>query len=402
MSNPIKITAGISLPKDFEFGAVDRVPVLPAAPALGPLANFVGTWSGTGFNTIFRPDNTVSASSMKLPIPLPPGDNILELNLTTETLTFSNSLGNVPNRGLNTQGDVFLNGVTYLQVVNDVTTPGQTVGIHVEPGIWVLVPATTTPAESPTVVRMASIPHGTTIEAQGVFSTAAGKPNIPAVDITPFPTPPTGIPTVPPPPGITFPSQTAANNKTARIPQDLSAYIAAGTLTQAMLDNPNSVLSNHISTQIIIETTTLAVTTQPAAPPVLPGTPKFGGGTDNIAFLLGDGNQPLPTRPNAQALQMRATFWIETVEHIIVVPIFKLGQPPLLLKPKTRGPGEPVPTFSVTPPTDLTAPREIKVRSMQIQYSQTVLLNFNGLTWPHVSVATLVPSDPITVPPSAW
>ena len=402
MSNPIKITADISLPKEFEFGAVDRIPILTAPPALGPLAGFVGTFSGTGFNTIFRPDNTVSASSQKLPFPLPPGDNLLELNLTTETLTFSNSLGSVPNRGLSTQGDIFLNGVTYLQVVNDVTTPGQSVGIHVEPGIWVLVPATTTPAEGPTVVRMASIPHGTTLEAQGVFSTAAGKPNIPAVDITPFPTPVNGIPTDPPPPGIKFPSQTATDNKTARIPQDLSGYIAAGTLTQAMLDNPNSILASHISSQTITETTTLSVTTQPAAPPILPGAPKFGGGTDNIAFLVGDGSQPLPTRPNAQVLQMRATFWIETVEHIIVVPPIRPGQPPLMLKPKTRPSGQPVPTFSLTPPTPLTAPREIKVYSTQIQYSQTVLLNFNGLTWPHVSVATLVPSAPVTVPPSGW
>jgi len=26
---------------------------------------------------------------------------------------------------------------------------------------------------------------------------------------------------------------------------------------------------------------------------------------------------------------------------------------------------------------------------LQLQYTQTVLLNFNGLSWPHVSVATL-------------
>jgi len=25
----------------------------------------------------------------------------------------------------------------------------------------------------------------------------------------------------------------------------------------------------------------------------------------------------------------------------------------------------------------------------QLQYSQTVLLNFNGLSWPHITVATL-------------
>jgi hypothetical protein len=36
------------------------------------------------------------------------------------------------------------------------------------------------------------------------------------------------------------------------------------------------------------------------------------------------------------------------------------------------------------------------------EYSQTVLLNFNGLTWRHVSVNTLVPADDIIVPASAW
>lgn len=47
-------------------------------------------------------------------------------------------------------------------------------------------------------------------------------------------------------------------------------------------------------------------------------------------------------------------------------------------------------------------PREITVRFTQIQYTQLVLLTFNGLTWPHVSVNTLVPSDDIVVPVSVW
>ena len=409
MSHPIKITAEIALPEDFEFGAVDHSPttarahaVLPTDPPLGPLANFVGKWKGGGFNTIFRPDNAKSASSMKLPKPLPAGDNLLELNLTSEVLTFSKSLGSVPNRGLATQADAFLNGVPYLQVINDVTTPGQAVGIHVEPGIWMMVPATTAPAEGPTLVRMASIPHGTTIEAQGTFSTAPGKPTIPAVDITPFSTPATGIPSNPHTGLIPFPSQTAANNNTARIPQDLSAFMAAGTLTQAMLDDPNSLLRDQISNQTILETTTISVSTQPASPPVIPGAPTFGGGVDNIAFLLGDGAQPVAAKPNAQVLQMTATFWIETVEYTLEVPIFKPGHPPLLLKPTPRLAGQHLPTFSVTPPKKITAPIKIKVTATQIQYSQTVLLNFNTLTWPHVSVATLVPAELIIVPASAF
>jgi hypothetical protein len=67
----------------------------------------------------------------------------------------------VPNRG-EVQGDIFLNGVPYLQTVQDVTT-GQAIGIHVEPGIWMCVPSTKDPSEPENVVRMGSIPHGTTI-----------------------------------------------------------------------------------------------------------------------------------------------------------------------------------------------------------------------------------------------
>jgi LysM repeat protein len=33
----------------------------------------------------------------------------------------------------------------------------------------------------------------------------------------------------------------------------------------------------------------------------------------------------------------------------------------------------------------------------QLQYTQTVLLNFNGLSWPHITVATLQRSLPYTV-----
>jgi hypothetical protein len=61
----------------------------------------------------------------------------------------------------------------------------------------------------------------------------------------------------------------------------------------------------------------------------------------------------------------------------------------------------PVPEFLVSPPGAITAPRTIKATATQIQYAQKVFLNFNGLTWPHVSVATLVPAEPVAVPASA-
>lgn len=40
----------------------------------------------------------------------------------------------------------------------------------------------------------------------------------------------------------------------------------------------------------------------------------------------------------------------------------------------------------------------IKVATTQIQYSQKVMLDFAGLTWPHVSVASLVPAAPVPIP----
>jgi hypothetical protein len=357
-------------------------------PPLGPLAAFVKDWVGNGFNTIFRPDNTATPTPLPVPV-VPTPDNILELNLTSESLSFSKSLGSVPNRGTTPQGDIFLNGVPYLQTINDVTIEGQSVGIHVEPGIWIHVPATTVPPLGETVTRMASIPHGTTIEAQGTFVTVAGPPKIDPVDITPFVTGSN------PPKPIPFPSQTAATAGTARIPQDLTSFIAAGTITQAMLTDPNTVIRDHISKQKIISTTAIIITTAPPPPPP-PGL--FGGGTANIAFLLG---QALATKPNAQALLMTAVFWIETVEEVILVAPGSIGTP-FAIKAKPSVPGQRVPTFAGSLPFDLDVPRQLTVHFTQIQYTQTVLLNFNGLTWPHVSVNTLVPADDIEVPASAW
>ena len=383
----INLDSAFSLPSGFKIREVSNLTAPRAAgspvPSLGPLTAFAGTFKGHGFNTIFRPDSTATPTT--LPVPVSGSDNVLELNLTLETLLFSPSLGSIPNRGSGTQGDAFLNGVPYLQTISDVTLPSQPVGIHFEPGIWLAVPVTTTPAEGVTVARMASVPHGTTVDAQGTSSTIAGKPAIPAVDITPSLV---GNPAQ----KIPFASQTATDDKTPRIPQNLAPFITAGTITQAMLTDPNTLLRNHIASQTITSTTTISISSDPASP-------LFGGGTDNIAFLLGD---PTAAHPNAQTVKMDATFWIETVEFTIEVPVFELGHPPLVIPAPTGAEGQPVPRFLVNPPIRITAPRYITVQATQIQYSQHVFLNFNGLSWPHVSVATLVPSDPIPVPPSVW
>ncbi len=230
MTNPVPITRTGDLTRDFTWGQVPTNPqkaaVQPHAlataqpqPPLGPLAPLAGTaFRGKGFNTIFRPQN-VAKSPTSLPVTPDPNnpknvnDNILELNLTEETLEFSSPLGSVPNRGL-VQGDIALNGVPYVQRISDVSTPGRTVGIHFEPGVLLNVPQTDDPTEPTTVVRMASIPHGTTIEAQGTSITAPA-PKIDPVDITPFPIGDPNGRLV----GV-FSSQDADNNATFRIPQD--------------------------------------------------------------------------------------------------------------------------------------------------------------------------------------
>jgi hypothetical protein len=395
------MTASISLPTGFRIDEIRPVPGGAPAPLppLGVLANFTGEFAGTGFNTIFRP-NSAAPTTTTFPKavtptpPTPPSENVLELNLTTETLTFSSQLGNVPNRGLEAQNDIFLNGVPYVQAISDVTNPatgkadGKATAIHFEPGLWMAIPATKTiPVLDASLVRMASIPHGTTINAQTLAPTGfiSGPPTIPAVSITPFVI---GDPTK----LIPFASQTADNNDTPRIPQDLTKFIAAGTITQDILTDPNTVLREAIAGQTITKTIVFTVSTAPKAP-------EFGGGTDNIAFLEGDAKV---TTPNAFAVQMQATFWIETVEHKIVIPPFKPGQPPLKVAAPTARPGQNAPIFQVEPPREIVRPITITVNSTQIQYSQIVLLNFAGLSWPHVSVATLTPTTELTIPPSAW
>jgi hypothetical protein len=125
---------------------------------------------------------------------------------------------------------------------------------------------------------------------------------------------------------IDFPEQTLAT-----VTQFRTGAAGLTGVTQQMVNNPNSVLRAAPSPQITT-TTTLHVSSRDAALP--------GGGTANIAFLTGatDG-------PNAVTARVTATFWLETLQ------------------------GD-------------TEPR-------RLQYSQLVLLNFNGLSWPHVTVATL-------------
>lgn len=261
---------------------------------------------GKGFNAIWRP-NVLSSGQ----------DRFLELNLTEETLEFDEIPGLIPNRGL-LQPDIQMAGLRYLQQIADANVSPPNNGLHIEPGVWLNVPATTNPAVSATITRLASIPHGTTIVAQGLASESSGPPSISAINLNPF--------SIGNPAGAApFPEQNLSTTTTFR-----TADLAG--ITQAMVDNPNSVLEQAIQGQTILATVTLQVSST--------DLPVAGGGTANTAFLVGG-----TAGPNANAALVTSTFWLETAQ----------GSP----------------------------------NFQQLQYSQTVLLNFNGLSWPHISVATL-------------
>jgi hypothetical protein len=287
-----------------ETAAQERFAAAAVASPLGPLAPLVGKWAGRGFNVIWRPDHA------------PGQDRFLELNVTSEQIEFSAIPGEIPNRGL-LQGDIVMFGLNYLDQITDANLNA---GLHFEPGLWVTVPKTTNPNVGPTVARLASIPHGTTVLLQGTATTAAAGPHIPNTSIKPF--------TIGQPlPEFDFPEQTLTNPTNFR-----TSGAGLTGVTQAMVNNPNGILRAALAGQHITATTTLHVTTT--------DTPVPGGGTANTAFLKGGAQGP-----NADAASVDATFWLETLQ------------------------GQSAPT--------------------QLQYAQKVLLNFNGLSWPHVTVATL-------------
>ena len=342
------------------------------------------TWQGGGFNLVARPDFQDQTNTF------------LELNLTTDSLSFDPISSAIPNRGF-LQPDIALFGLTYLQQISDATTGG---ALHIEPGIWINKPPTAQPLAAPPpggqlVARMANIPHGNSLLAQGTAAPFVGPPVIspgaqpisgsnpafssfPSFNSTPFtpifpgsPMFAAGNSEAQSKPGGGFAQYTLANPLAPQNPQNTRTPLGnlppvlPPSITQQLVNDPIILLQQTVQQQIAdgyqFDRVAINISTIPAInfntqPIVLPGSPNsptvsvnsplFGGGIVNLDFL----------QPNADSGLFYATFWLEKLTH-------PDGRPMI----------------------------------MQLQYAQMTLLNFPALTiptkpnfsWPHINVGTL-------------
>jgi hypothetical protein len=181
-------------------------------------------------------------------------------------------------------------------------------------------------------VRHATIPHGNSLAAQSTFfTTVAGGPNIQPVNSFPFPL----ANPIPPLNDVTHATITNATYLQPYLNDPLPPDCMPKGLNAAQtIKDPTEVLRAQIKGQNIVETVVIAISTAPLEK----------GGIVNIPFLI----------KNADASQMDAIFWIEKVRN------------------QTKKPTDPNPEY------------------MQLQYVQRVILDFDNIHWPHISVATLV------------
>ena len=186
----------------------------------------------------------------------------MKLNATREILEFSQIGGPVPNRGSQGQEDINIFGLAYLQRISDAVTNG---ALHIEPGLWLYVPATKVPTQGPTVVRQGSIPHGTSVMAIGKeIAPIDGPPTFKPADSTP----------VLNPPGPPLDARYLASFANPPLPP----YIESG-----FVKNPNLALQEELNRQKIngneiVNTVVLSVST------------TNSGGTLNIPFVTKNAN----------------------------------------------------------------------------------------------------------------
>jgi hypothetical protein len=235
---------------------------------LGPLQDLPGVWEGPGFSLIARPDFDADNED----------GFFLQLNLLRETLEFTTIGSPVFNRG-SLQSDIALFGVTYLHRVTDAITGG---ALHIEPGLFLTIPATTQPESGPSIARLATVPHGNAACAVGFAEDLEGPPSIPPQNTVPFPI---GAP--PPPPGTINPF--AAFNLAKESPFRTSPL--PPNITQAVIDDPATLTRAALRGLEIQQITRLTTSTPPA------------GGVANIPFISANADNPT----------LDSVFWIESI-----------------------------------------------------------------------------------------
>lgn len=295
---------------------------------LGDLGELTGTWMGNGFSLVSLPDPNGDPPFFRL-----------KLNATKETLTFTSIGAEIPDAP-----DVRFLGLHYFQQISDASTSA---ALHLEPGIVLPIPATTNPPRQATIVRLSTIPHGTSLLAQGVApltchpkppvkppASCKEQPKIEPANAIPF--------TLDPELGyrwdVTDPKY---------IEPFLSATLPPGIPAGASV-NPNIILVRDMENLDIRETITIKVSAAPVADIDNAGLPHgigSGDGLLDIPFLAA----------NANATSFASTFWIERVSD------------------------------DKLPDSD---PKHHE--HAQLQYSQTAILDFGGLKWPHITVGTLI------------
>jgi hypothetical protein len=268
----------------------------------------------------------VGTGATLIALPVFPHEGVLpfrlKLSTTVEVLEFAAIGAIVPNRGFS-QPDIEIHGLRYLQRVADGITHEP---LHIEPGLWLNVPASQASQGSDEVVRQSTIPHGNSVLALG----SASEQDLPPII----------------PPTLSVPTNHAGHprhpvgNRDYLAPYDLAKTDETGLrrptgFAPAWVGDPSQALRDVLEAQearhqTIVHTTILDVSTGPH------------GHVSNI-----------PT--DVATTSLDATLWIERVEETIVRP----------------DGGRAVKGF------------------LQLQYSQTALLDFDDIVWPHISVATL-------------
>lgn len=287
-------------------------PQSTTADRLGVLRDLPGFWQGTGFSLIARPSFSKQAKN----------GLFLQLNLLRETIEFTPIGSPVFNRG-SMQDDIAIYGVTYLHRVTDDTSRE---ALHIEPGMWLNIPATTDPKADASIARLGTIPHGNSLCTVGFSEQAVFDriPDIPKANTVPF-----AIGSQQPLAQVKNPLE----EYDLSIPSDFRSSPLPAAITQALVDDPNQMLRDTLKQQVECEGMTLKSIIRLI-------TSAEAGGVANIPFIT----------HNADAPALQSVFAIETV-------IDDKGS-----------------------------------EFMQLQYSQTALINFRGKSFPHVTVGTLIKS----------